>query len=266
MSAEPLNSPYTQLAPIDVPPLSPDTLRRILYPTICTTCRLGGTPMCPLGRDYEDPAKRFALVAGAYPWDCIFCLKGLDGKPIDTFSNDRYTWALCPHLRCKEQTGESVEKWGCPKLDPDGRHGEFCPHAVRRIILHRENYPDGTGCDRYEWAINSDHAYGLWANTVASDSPMRFKAMREFARAENCETLYDLFYVYTDSGFKEFCREHKYSVPRDMIATLNQYAEIYGWLRVKDHYRKCLPYEQNIRVAKALAIQANTAQRKGDAK
>lgn len=237
----------------------------------CDSCRKELTPACYLHGERYHPSARFAYVSGAYPWECIYCRQGPDGKPVEDYERT-VTYDKCPHIVCnlKDTTEKrDAEKWGCPKMDLDGKSGKFCHDAVRRIWLKEDTDSIfACACCRYEWLVNADHAHPLWNKCEETGHPMSFKSVREYAAERKCETLYDLLLAFDADEFRDFCKARGYkNTARRAISAIELYAQAYGWFWMGKHqaFRKGTPFEQNIRVAKTVSAVANAKARAKEA-
>ena len=165
----------------------------------------------------------------------------------------------------------SNKKWGCKCLDLDGKRGTFCKAAVRCIKLaHRGMSRFPSACGLYEWAVNADHAHPLWNKLDCTFHPMSFKCVRDYAAERKCGTLYDLLLAFDSEEFRDFCKARKDRTDKRALDAIDCYAQVYGWFRIGDDnqygYRKGVPAEQNIRVAKTISAVANARAREESAK
>ena len=247
--------------------------RVYLWVSFCDTCRKRGTASCYMCGEYEAHTAKYAYVSGAFPWDCIFCRRGRNGKPLKSFERE-HTYDDCPYSNCTlDDAAEAAsnKKWGCKCLDLDGKRGTFCKAAVRCIHLaHRGVSRFPSACGHYEWLENADHAHPLWDNLDMPSHPMSFKCVRDYAAERKCETLYDLLMAFDSLEFCDFCKAREDRMPKRALDVIDMYAQVYGWFRIGDDnqygYRKGVPAEQNIRVAKTVSAVANARAREESAK
>lgn len=233
----------------------------------CDTCQKRDTSFCYMCGKYASHAANHAYVSGAFPWDCIYC-RYANGKPIKGFERDTYDdCPYCSTTSSNAAENAKIKKWGCRCLDLDGKHGEFCQAAVRKIYLtHRGKCRFPHACEHYEWLTNADHAHALWDKIGEIYHPMSFKSVRDYAAERKFETLYDLLLAFDSKEFGDFCKARKYTTVKRALDIIDKYAQVYGWFRIGDdkqwRYRKGAPFEQNIRVAKTVAAVANAEARK----
>lgn len=232
----------------------------------CDSCRKEGTPECYLCCEKQLKAcDEYAYVSGAFPWECIYCNRGKNGKPIETYERD-VTFDDCPRIQCDIKDAEQkakAKKWGCVCLDLDGGGGVFCQNAVRRVRLVPDHGIPESACGHYECNIIADHAYSLWDKGKVPGSLMGFKGIREYAKERGCGTLYDLLLAFDAVAFRDCCKKHHARKVNLAIKVIEMYAQVYGWFWLGGEegcrrvFRKALPAEQNIRVLKTVAALAN---------
>lgn len=237
----------------------------------CRTCKYKDTPQCNmacLGSSFRD-----VFVSGAFPWDCIFCCMK-NGKAIEDFERE-HTYARCPHIHdvtdLDDEDKAKAEKWGCTAIDMDGKSGNFCPCAVRRISVRDSpltGYIFEGACSHYEPIPHAAHASALWAHINETMHPMEFKNVREYAKELDCQTLYDLLMRLDADEFREFCRKHKFRNANSALRMIEDYAEVFGWFSIGDHCAFCegTVDMQTVRVRKAVAALANVKARETQAK